>query len=181
MDLRSASFEILEKELLPFFELAVERHPQVIDVKIKRGNLVTAHDYARRILIKARKNGIGKFTSDQVKALKPRLRIYYCKEGIAIAGLKQKIKTSKHWDNYKLPFKALPPEDARWATLAIDPSGEEVRIMASMIVRGVLPGPIEIRSKLTLPEVKIFAEESLKQIHIFKTGRNIMLWPRRQE
>lgn len=181
MDLRSASFEILQKELKPFIELAVERHPQVIDIKVKRGNVVTAHDYARRILIKARKQGIGKYSADEIKALKPRLRIYFCKEGIAVAGLKQKIKTPAHWDNYKLPFKALPPDDARWVTLVVNPSKEEVQLLMSMLVRSIFESPIELRTKFTLADLKEMAGTHANQIHFFRTGRNTMLWPKRTE
>lgn len=177
MDLRSASFEIVQKELKPFFELAIERHPQAIDIRVKRGNVVTVRDYARRILIKARKEGIGKFTADQVKAVKPRLRIYYVNNGIAIAGIKQKYSVPKRWDNYKAPFEILPLDDGRWITIAVMPSKEEIVTMASMINRGVFENPVELRTKFTSPEVKKILADSNQELQIFKVGRNIMLWP----
>lgn len=181
MDLRKASFEILEKELKPFVELAIERHPSVIDIRVKRGNVKTAHDYARRVLIKARKSGFGKYTSEQITSLKPRLRVYFCKEGIAIAGLKQKIKVSAHWDKYKLPFDVMPAEDQRWTALAVMPSPEEIAQLAKMVATGIFESPVEVRTKHTLPMIKKYAGQHAVALHIFNTGRNIMLWPKRTE
>lgn len=180
MDLRSASLEIMQKEFKPFLELAVERHPQPIDIKVKRGNVVTARDYARRIIIKARKEGIGRYTAEQVKALKPRLRVYYVGNGICIAGLKQKYAVPKRWDNYKPPFEIESLEDSRWVTIAVMPSKEEIVTMASMIKRGIFENPIELRTKFTAPEIKKILADSNQQLQIFKVGRNIMLWPEKK-
>lgn len=161
-------------------ELAIERHPQAIDIRVKRGNVVTARDYARRIIIKARKEGVGKFTADQVKALKPRLRVYYVGQGICIAGMKQKYAIPKRWDNYKPPFEIEPMDDGRWITIAVMPSKEEIVTMASLIKRGILENPVELRTKFTPTEVKKILADSNQELQIFKVGRNIMLWPERK-
>lgn len=178
MDLRSASLQIIEKELKPFLELAIQRHPQPIDIKVKRGNIVTAKDYARRILIKARKEGFGEHSAEKIRCLRPRLRVYLSKGGITLAGMKQKYSIPKRWDNYKIPFDAMPNEDSRWVTIAVSPTQSQIVQLADLLVRGVLENPVELRTKLTPKEVRALIGPL--DIQVFKTGRNVMIWPKKE-
>src|ERR1700744_718205 len=176
MDLRSASFEIAQKEFRPFFEMAIANHPTTIDIKVKRGNPVTARDYARRILIRANKEGYGSFSAEHIRSLSPRLRIYYCDGGIAIAAIKRRHYVTSRGDDYKFPFELYHKDDGRWVTMAIDPSAEDIRMMGVLLLKGVLFNPIEIKSKFTMAEISKILKNT-KEVKIFKHGRNIVLWP----
>lgn len=177
MNLRVETMRVLEKEFRPFIEHAIAKHPMVVDMKIVRGNVVTAHDYARRILIRARKFGLGKYTAAQVRACKPPLRVHYWAHGICFSGTNRKQEPA-----FRKPFTVVPAEDGegRWLTLAVNPSQEEIRALARLLLKGVLVSPIEIRSSE-------FMEASVKYIlngiddtrnacHVFKHGRNVMVW-----
>lgn len=181
MDLRKASMDIMTREFRWCIEEAIKQHPNVIDVKIVRGNVVTAHDYARRILIKARKEGFYKYTAEQIKKLKPPIRVHYCNGGIAFSGTRRRELDLSHWDNYKLPFQVLPADDARWVTLAVNPSKDEIYTLADLMVRSILECPIELRTKFSVKEVEDAVDLNGDQVHVFKNGRCIMLWPRREE
>src|ERR1700678_1776281 len=113
-DLRKSSVEILCRDLRPYIERAIEVHPNPVDIRITRGRPATVRDYIRRVLIKARAEGIGRFTAEHVRALKPRIRVYFCSGGLSLAGIDIKYKVPIYWDNYKFPFDLAPQEDARW-------------------------------------------------------------------
>lgn len=177
MDLRTASRTIIEKELKPFLLQAIKVHPNPVDIKVVRGNIVTVRDYARRFLINVRKHGLDKMTTAEFDAIRPRIRVYLNSDGITFAGLNQKRMESTHWDNYKFPFDIIPLEDARWTTLAVKPTEAEIKELAALMVRGVLPSPIEVRTNFTVQQIKTL----VPQTHIFKLGKNIMVWPRAKE
>jgi hypothetical protein len=177
MDLRRGSFEINAKEFRPFLLEAIRRHPAPVDFRITRGNIRTACDYARRFLSDAYKNGVGKLTADEFNKIRPRIRVYLNDDGLTFAGLNQKRVECAHWADYQFPFKIVPSSDARWLTLAIEPSADEIRALAALLLKGVLPSPIELRTQLT--------PEALKQIvpgvHVFKLGRNLVIWPQKEK
>jgi hypothetical protein len=177
MNLRVETMRVLEKEFRPFIEHAIAKHPMVVDMKIIRGNVVTAHDYARRILIRARKFGIGKFTAAQVRACKPPLRVHYWAHGICFSGTNRKQEPA-----FRKPFTVVPAEDGegRWLTLAVNPSVDEVRALARMLLKGVLVSPVEIRSAIIDDKVAVDLLEQVSDLrgtcHVFKHGRNVMIW-----
>lgn len=179
MNLRKTSFQIIERELKPYFFEAIKFHPKTIDIKVIRGNPVTVHDYARRILIKARKEGIGSYTAEHIQGLQPRLRIYFSSNGISIAAAKQKRAISLKWDDYQPPFDVLPDEAARWPLKVSDPSPAHVINLVRMIEDKILNIPLEIHSKISLEawhQVFYETRPSLKGYNIFRSGRNIMIW-----
>lgn len=180
MDLRKASMDIMRREFKWCIEEAIKQHPNVIDVRIVQGNVVTAHDYARRILIQARKHGFYKYTAEQIRKLRPPIRVHYFGEGIAFSGTRRKEVDTSRWDNYKLPFAVLPAVDARWVTLAIEPTKDEIYTLGDFLVRGVLPSPIELRTKLSIAEIENALDLNGAQIHVFRNGRCTMLWPQRE-
>ena len=181
-NLRSSSVEIICRELRPYLERAIEIHPNPVDIRIVRGRPATVRDYVRRLLIKARAEGIGKFTAQQVCALKPRIRVYFCSGGISLAGIDIKYKVPIYWDNYQFPFKLLPQEDARWTTLAIKPSPDELLALIRLLNNGVIESPIEVRGNFTRDEItSLLRKDKIKGIKVFKIGRNMMLWPPQKE
>lgn len=163
---------VLEKEFRPFIEHAIAKHPMVVDMKVIRGNVVTAHDYARRILIRARKFGLGKYTAAQVRACKPPLRVHYWAHGICFSGTNRKQEPA-----FRRPFTVVPAEDGegRWLTLVVEPSPSDIQTLTHFLLRGVLVSPIEIRS--TAYDEKAVAKMiEGAQVHVFKHGRNVMIW-----
>lgn len=177
MNLRKTSFQIIERELKPYFIEAIKFHPKIIDIKVVRGNPVTVHDYARRILIKARKEGIGPYSAERIAALQPRLRIYYSSGGIAITAAKQKRSISKKWDQYQPPFDVLPDEASRWPLKIANPLPEDIISLIRMLEAKILSTPLEIHSKVSLATWRqILCDAKLLGYHLFQSGRNIMLW-----
>lgn len=174
MDLRTASRDIIEKELKPFLLQAIKSHPKPVDIKVVRGNIVTVRDYARRFLIRVRKEGLDKITAAEFNKIKPTIRIYLNSGGITFAGINQKRINSDHWNNYKLPFKVVKSEDARWTTLAVNPSEAEIKQLGLMLVGGVLP-PIEMRTSFTPLQIKNIVGHP--EIHCFVLGKNKIIWP----
>jgi hypothetical protein len=177
MNLRNETMRVLEKDFRPFIEHAIAKHPMVVDMKVTRGNVVTAHDYARRILIRARKFGIGKYTAAQVRACKPPLRVHYWAHGICFSGTNRKQEPA-----FRHPFTLVPAEDGegRWLTLAVNPCADEILVLARLLLAGVLVSPIEIRSAV-FNEVTVMAifDNSVDlegAFHVFKHGRNVMVW-----
>lgn len=178
MNLRKESMIVYTRNFKPYLEMAIRNHPTVITVKIVRGNVVTAHDYARRVLIQSRRIGIGKYTAAQIRRLRPPIRVYYSTVGIAFAGVKRRNMRPTHWDEYKTPFDVLEAEDNRWVTLAIEPSADEIHTMGGLMAKGVLPNPIELRTRFTPLEVERALDIYSGKVRVFKNGRCTMLWPR---
>jgi len=177
VNLRTETMRVLEKEFRPFIEHAIAKHPMVVDMKVIRGNPVTAHDYARRILIRARKFGIGKYTAAQVRACKPPLRVHYWAHGICFSGTNRKLEPA-----FRHPFTIVPADDGegRWLTMAVNPCADEILLLARLLLAGVLVSPIEIRSpSLDHKGVASILEDHLDlegACHVFKHGRNVMIW-----
>lgn len=177
MNLRVETMRVLEKEFRPFIEHAIAKHPTVVDMKITRGNVVTAHDYARRILIRARKFGLGKYTAAQVRACKPPLRVHYWAHGICFSGTNRKQEPA-----FRRPFTVVPAEDGegRWLTLAVNPCTDEILILARLLIAGVLVSPIEIRSNdlddKAVAKILDKMADTEGACHVFKHGRNVMVW-----
>ena len=179
MDLRRESFEVLSRDLGPFLIEAIKRHPNPVDFRVLRGNVVTVRDYTRRMIISARRHGIGKYTAEQVLALKPRLGVYYSSGGICITAIHAKYMKRMQWDNYSIPFSVAEEKDARWTSLAVNPSEAEISSLADLLSRRVLEYPVEIRTPFTLLQVKkIVNDRKVDNVHVFKFGRNVMLFPR---
>lgn len=177
MDLRTASRQINEKELKPFLLEAIKRHPRPVDFKIIRGNIVTARDYARRFLVRVRKEGIADLSAEQFNRLKPSIRVYINDQGLTFAGFTKKTVGPSYWDNYKFPFEIMRSEDARWTTLAVNPTETEIKFLFDLMTRGVLPAPIEVRTKFTVKEIQAMTPGA----HVFLIGKNRMIWPRKQK
>jgi len=176
MNLRKTSFQIIERELKPYFLEAIKFHPKTVDIKVVRGNPVTVHDYARRILIKARKEGIGPYSADHIQALQPRLRIYYSSGGISIAAMKQKRVISKEWDKYDPPFDVLPDDSARWPMVINNPDNFNLQMILAMRESGVIQSPLEIHGRSIADVRKIVSNSENNGLSIFQSGRNVMIW-----
>jgi len=177
MNLRKTSFQIIERELKPYLIEAIKFHPKIVDIKVVRGNPVTVHDYARRILIKARKEGIGSYSAEHIQGLQPRLRIYYSSGGISITAAKQKRSISKKWDQYQPPFDVLPDEAARWPIVVKNPWSEQIVSLVQMMESKTLNTPLEIHSNINLATwQQVLKDAGLDGYHLFKSGRNIMVW-----
>lgn len=182
MDLRRASFEIISRELKPFLEHAIKHHPATVDIRITQGKAATVRDYMRRMIIASKRDGLGQYTGEYIKKLKPRIRVYYSSSGITLSPINQKYRIPTYWDQYKFPFKLFMENDGRWTTLAVNPSEAEIVTMASLLSRGILESPIELRTKLTRKEIEdSLAVAKIEGLHVFKFGRNMMLWPPRKE
>ena len=107
--------------------------------------------------------------------------MHYSSIGLAFSGTRRREIDLAHWDDYKMPFivDLMPVEDARWVTLAVNPSVDEIFTLAELLARGVLPNPVELRTKFTLLEVERAVDLYGAQIKVFKNGRCVMLWPKR--
>jgi hypothetical protein len=168
MHLRQASFEVVCRELRPHLLYAVRHHPTIVDLKLLQGNPVTARDYAKRVIKRARQEGIGNCTADRFRRLAPRIRVYYTQDGIALGAIKR--KSPDH--DYFPPLNLKRIETSRWPILMLNPTRAEILNLAAMLKRGALVGPLEIRTKESKANIqKLIGSD----FHVFTNGKTVIV------
>lgn len=170
MHLRQASFEVVCRELKPHLLYAVKHHPTIVDLKLLQGNPVTARDYAKRVIKRARSEGIGDCTADQFRRLAPRIRVYYTQDGIALGAIKRKSPAKS--DEYSFALKIKRVETSRWPTIVRNPNPAAIRNLSEMLLAKVLVSPLEIQSPWSRQEIEKMVGE---HFHVFTNGKTVIV------